>query len=45
LYNNCNYNAWCASNEWSVNLYSDGMSPNPAVVYFDAAAIATSYIP
>jgi hypothetical protein len=38
-YENCDYNAWCADNEWSVNLYSDGMSPNPATVYMDDAAI------
>jgi hypothetical protein len=44
-YNNCDYNAWCADNEWSANLYSDGMSPNPAVVYMDDAAISKSYIP
>jgi hypothetical protein len=43
-YNNCDYNGWCADNEWSVNLYSDGLSPNPGSAYFDDAAIATSYI-
>jgi hypothetical protein len=44
-YNNCNYNAWCADDEWGANLYSDGLSPNPAVVYMDDAAIGTSYLP
>jgi hypothetical protein len=39
-YNNCDYNSWCADNEWSVNLYSDGLSPNPATAYFDDAAIS-----
>jgi hypothetical protein len=39
-YPNCNFNAWCADNEWSVNLYSDGMSPNPATAYFDDAVIS-----
>jgi hypothetical protein len=38
-YPNCTYNSWCASNEWSVNLYSDGLSPNPATIYIDSAAI------
>ena len=28
-------------NQWSVNLYSDGLSPNPAVIYIDDAKIAT----
>lgn len=44
-YANCNFNSWCADNEWSVNLYSDGMTPNPATIYIDDAAIATSFIP
>lgn len=43
-YKNCNYNSWCASNEWSVNLYSDGLSPNPAYIYMDDAKIGTGYI-
>jgi hypothetical protein len=38
-YNNCNFNSWCADNEWSVNLYSDGMSPSPSTAYFDDALI------
>ncbi len=44
-YVNCNYNSWCADNEWSVNHYSDGLSPNPATIYIDDASIATGYIP
>lgn len=36
---NCAYNAWCASNEWSVNNYSDGLSPAPAAIYADDASI------
>ena len=43
-YVNCTHNSWCANNAWSVNLYSDGLLPNPAVMYVDDAAIATSYI-
>lgn len=43
-YPNCNFNSWCADNEWSVNLYSDGLSPNPSVVYFDDAGISAGYI-
>jgi hypothetical protein len=34
-YENCDYNAWCAANEWSVNLYSDGLFPYPARAYVD----------
>lgn len=37
---NCSYNAWCAADEWSLNNYSDGLSPAPAVVYADDASIA-----
>ncbi len=44
-YYNCKFNSWCADNAWSVNLYSDGLTPNPAVMYVDDAAIATTYIP
>ena len=44
-YPNCSYNSWCASNEWSVNLYSDGLSPNPATMYLDSAAISREYVP
>jgi hypothetical protein len=38
-YDNCNFNSWCADNEWAVSLYAHGISPNPAVVYFDDASI------
>ena len=38
-YENPRYNAWRAANEWSVNLYSDGMSPSPATISIDDAAI------
>jgi hypothetical protein len=44
-FDNCNYNRWCASNEWSVNLYSDGLRINPTTMYVDNSAIARSYIP
>ncbi len=44
-YDNCSYNAWCAANEWGVNLYSDGMRPNPATMYIDDAAIALEPMP
>lgn len=40
-YNNCTYNSWCGVNEWSTNLYSDGLNPNPFTVYFDDADIST----
>lgn len=43
-YPNTAYNAWQCNNEWSVNLYSDGMEPNPAVIYIDDAAISLTYI-
>jgi hypothetical protein len=38
-YRNCTYNAWCADTGWSVNKYSDGLTPAPAVVYADDAVI------
>ena len=38
-YDNPDYNSWHASNEWSVNLYSDGLSPDPATIYIDDAQI------
>jgi hypothetical protein len=38
-YANPSYNAWQAANEWSVNLYSDGMAPNPSTIYIDDAEI------
>jgi hypothetical protein len=43
-YNNCNFNTWCADDEWAVNLYSDGLTPNPAYIYIDDAKIATGYV-
>ncbi len=39
-YGNCAYNAWCSSNEWSVNNYSDSLSPTPASLYIDDAEIS-----
>ena len=39
-FENCAYNAWCASNEWSVNNYSDDLRPAPAVIYADDAHVA-----
>jgi hypothetical protein len=39
-YLNCAYNPWCASNEWSINNYSDALTPAPAVIYADDASIA-----
>jgi hypothetical protein len=44
-YQNCAYNAWCGSNEWSINNYSDALSPAPAVVYADDASIALPSTP
>lgn len=38
-YPNCTYNEWCVEQHWSVNLYSDGLSPSPAVMYVDDARI------
>jgi len=38
-YANCEYNAWCTSNEWAVNNYSDGLQPAPSVLYVDDAQI------
>ena len=43
-YNNCNFNSWCADDEWSVNLYSDGLTPNPSFIYIDDAKIADGFI-
>jgi hypothetical protein len=37
-FRNCSYNAWCVDQGWSVNLYSDGLEPNP-VMYLDDARI------
>jgi len=39
-YANCAFNTWCGSNEWSINNYSDALSPAPAVIYTDDASIA-----
>jgi hypothetical protein len=39
-YKNCNFNSWCADNEWSVNVYADALSPNPTTTYFDDASIS-----
>jgi hypothetical protein len=44
-YANCAYNSWCGSNEWSINNYSDALSPTPAVIYTDDAAIALPAAP
>jgi hypothetical protein len=43
-FRNCNYNNWCADNEWSVNLYADTFGAN-FTVYIDDAAISRSFIP
>jgi hypothetical protein len=43
-YENCSYSSWCVEQYWSVNNYSDGLSPSPSVLYIDDAAIATSYM-
>jgi hypothetical protein len=37
-FRNCNYNSWCADNEWSVNLYADRFGANPTL-YIDDAVI------
>lgn len=36
---NCDFNAWCVAQDWSVNLYSDGLLPAPSVIYADDARI------
>jgi hypothetical protein len=41
-YNIPGYNAWNCCNEWSVNNYSDGISPDPSIIYIDDAAISQS---
>ncbi len=41
-YFNSAYNAWKCENSWSVNNYSDGISPNPYTLYIDDAAISTT---
>jgi hypothetical protein len=44
-YLNCAYNSWCGSNEWSINNYSDALSPAPSVIYADDANIALPAAP
>lgn len=44
-FNNCNFNAWCTANEWSINLYGDAITPSPSIGYWDDAAIGSTYIP
>jgi hypothetical protein len=39
-YENCAISAWCTSNEFAVNNYSDGLSPSPVFIYADDAEIA-----
>jgi hypothetical protein len=41
-YNNCNYNTWCTSNEWSVKNYGNFLSPSPTTLYIDDAVISTT---
>ena len=41
-YSNCNFNGWCADDEWSVNLYSDGLLPNLGSIYIDDAEITSA---
>jgi hypothetical protein len=41
-YSNCNYNAWCTSDEWSVNNYGDSIQPYPNTLYIDNAAVSTT---
>jgi hypothetical protein len=38
-FSNCRYNTWCVDQGWSVNNYSDGLSPAPGVIYVDDASI------
>jgi len=38
-YANCAYNAWCTSNEWAINNYSDGVAETPTVIYADDARL------
>jgi Polysaccharide lyase len=39
-YYNPNYNSWYASNEWSVDNMSDGLTPKPSTLYIDDAVIS-----
>ena len=41
-YFNSAYNTWNCDNSWSVNNYSDGISPNPYTLFIDDAAISTT---
>lgn len=36
---NCSFNSWCGDVEWSINNYSDSLSPSPSTIYWDDAAI------
>jgi hypothetical protein len=38
-YRNCQENSWCVDQAWSVNTYSDGLAPAPAVLYVDDATV------
>ncbi len=38
-HSNCDYNDWCVDQGWSVNNYSDGLSPSPATIHVDDARI------
>ncbi len=40
-WSNCAFNTWCTANEWSVNNYSAGLFPTPAVIYVDDVRITT----
>lgn len=42
-YSDCTHNRWCTNQGWSVNLYSDGLSPRPSVTYVDDAMVARPY--
>jgi hypothetical protein len=37
-YRDCGFNRWCVDQGWSVNVYSNGLAPAPAVIYVDDAA-------
>jgi hypothetical protein len=38
-YRSCTYDDWCTDQHWSVNNYSDGLSPAPAEIFVDDAVI------
>lgn len=44
-YRNCVYDSWCTDQHWSVNNYSDGLSPSPAEIYVDDAVIERTVAP